>query len=184
MPTAIGTVLASARGAERVMPRLHHSVRAIAASTATASPATISRYFGVTPRMSGTIIADMVKQTCLATRKQHVLRFLIVPRVPFTNNEAERDGCMMKVKRKISGGFRSLEGATNFAIIRSAIGTALKQGWNVIQVLSQDFKDPRRQVASRLTGSGAKPHGAMAGAECGGTTKPGQSDESLHWESS
>jgi hypothetical protein len=66
--------------------------------------------------MSGTIIADMAKQTCLATRKQHVLRFLIVPRVPFTNNEAERDGCMMKVKRKISGGFRSLEGATNFAI--------------------------------------------------------------------
>jgi hypothetical protein len=70
MPTAIGTVLVSARGAERVTPR----------------------------------------QTCLATRKQHVLRFLIVPRVPFTNNEAERDGCMMKVKRKISGGFRSPRG--------------------------------------------------------------------------
>jgi transposase len=76
----------------------------------------------------------------LATRKQDVLRFLIDPRVPFTNNEAERDGRMMKVKQKISGGFRSLEGATNFAIIRSAIGTALKQGWNVIQVLSQDSK--------------------------------------------
>jgi hypothetical protein len=41
---------------------------------------------------------------------------------------------------KISGGFRSLERATNFAIIRSAIGTALKQGWNVIQVLSEDSK--------------------------------------------
>jgi hypothetical protein len=32
----------------------------------------------------------------------------------------------------------------NFAIIRCAIGTAMKQGWDVIQVLSQDFKDPRR----------------------------------------
>jgi hypothetical protein len=47
------------------MPRLQHSVRAIAASRATASPATISSYFGVTPRMSGTIIADMAKQTAI-----------------------------------------------------------------------------------------------------------------------
>jgi hypothetical protein len=47
------------------MPRLHHSVSAIAASGATASPATISSYFGVTPRMSGTIIADMAKQTAI-----------------------------------------------------------------------------------------------------------------------
>ena len=45
------------------MPRLNHSVRAIAASRATTSPAT---YFGVTPRMSGTIIADMAKQTAIA----------------------------------------------------------------------------------------------------------------------
>ena len=74
----------------------------------------------------------------LVTRKQDVLRFLSDPRVPFTNNEAERDGRMMKVKQKISGGFRSLEGATDFATIRSVIGTAMKQGWNVIQTLGQD----------------------------------------------
>jgi hypothetical protein len=49
MPTAIGTVLASARGAEWVHARLHHSASAFAASRATASPATISSYFGVTP---------------------------------------------------------------------------------------------------------------------------------------
>jgi Transposase IS66 family len=34
----------------------------------------------------------------LATRKQDVLRFPIDPRLPFSNNEAERDGRMMKVK--------------------------------------------------------------------------------------
>ena len=45
---------------------------------------------------------------------------------------------MMKVKQKISGGFRSLEGATDFATIRSVIGTAMKMGWNVIQTLGQD----------------------------------------------
>ena len=47
---------------------------------------------------------------------------------------------MMKIKQKVSGGFRSLQGATDFAIIRSAIGTALKWCWNVIQALSQDSK--------------------------------------------
>jgi transposase len=74
----------------------------------------------------------------LAERRQDVLRFLANPNVPFTNNEAERDGRMMKVKQKISGGFRSLEGAADFAVIRSFISTAKKQGWNVIQALTQD----------------------------------------------
>ena len=74
----------------------------------------------------------------LAERRQDVLRFLADPNVPFTNNQAERDARMMKVKQKISGGFRSLEGAVAFAMIRSFISTAKKQGWNIIQALTQD----------------------------------------------
>jgi transposase len=76
----------------------------------------------------------------LANRRQDVLRFLTDPNVPFTNNQAERDVRMMKVKQKISGSFRSLEGALDFAVIRSFISTAKKQGWNVIQALTQDSK--------------------------------------------
>ena len=74
----------------------------------------------------------------LATRKEDTLRFLHDPAVPFTNNQAERDGRMMKLRQKISGGFRSLEGATDFAVIRSFISTAKKQGWNIIDGLTQD----------------------------------------------
>jgi transposase len=74
----------------------------------------------------------------LCGRKHDVLRFLADPAVPFTNNQAERDVRMMKVKQKISGGFRSLEGAMDFAVVRSFISTAKKQGWNVIQALTQD----------------------------------------------
>src|SRR4051812_46760576 len=59
----------------------------------------------------------------LETRKGDVLRFLTDPAVPFTNNEAERDGRMMKVRQKISGGFRSEQGARDFAVIRSLIAT-------------------------------------------------------------
>ncbi len=55
---------------------------------------------------------------CVATRNQDVLRFLIDPRVPFTNNEAERSARMMKVKQKICSGFRNLQRATDFTIIR------------------------------------------------------------------
>ena len=57
------------------------------------------------------------------------------PRTPFTNNEAERDLRMAKLRQKISGGFRSERGAYNFARMRAVIATARKQGWNVLQTL-------------------------------------------------
>jgi transposase len=72
----------------------------------------------------------------LETRKQDVLRFLVQPAVPFTNNQAERDGRMMKLRQKISGGFRSEHAATEFGIIRSLLSTAKKQQWNMLQTLT------------------------------------------------
>ena len=72
----------------------------------------------------------------LSVRKPDVLRFLFNPDVPFTNNLAERDGRMMKLRQKISGGFRSQGGAADFAVIRSLLSTAKKQGWDILQTLT------------------------------------------------
>jgi transposase len=73
------------------------------------------------------------------------LRFLRDPTIPFSNNQAERDGRLMKLRQKISGGFRSLEGAMEFALIRSFISTARKQRWNIIEALT---RDPANQAES------------------------------------
>ena len=72
----------------------------------------------------------------LSIRKQDVLRFLIDPTVPFTKNLAEQDGRMMKPRQKITGGFRSEDGAKDLAVIRSVLSTARKQGWNMLQTLN------------------------------------------------
>jgi transposase len=74
----------------------------------------------------------------LSTRKHDVLRFLTDPSVPFTNNLAEQDDRMMKLRQKISSGFRSEDGAKDFAVIRSVLSTARKQGWNMLQTLTSN----------------------------------------------
>ena len=65
-----------------------------------------------------------------------VLRFLSQQDVPFTNNQAERDLRRMKLKQKISGGFRSPDSANAFATIRSVLSTAHKQGSKLLDVLT------------------------------------------------
>ena len=80
----------------------------------------------------------------LSIRKQDVLRFLSDLTVPFTNNLAEQAARMMKLRQKISGGFRSAAGAADFAVIRSLLSTAKKQGWNMLDTLAAD---PKRLIA-------------------------------------
>ncbi len=72
----------------------------------------------------------------LKTFKTETLRFMSDFDVPFTNNLAEQDLRMMKVKMKISGCFRTLDGAKIFASLRSVVSTARKQGANILQTLA------------------------------------------------
>ena len=78
-----------------------------------------------------------------------MLRSLTDPRVPFTKNLAERDGRMMKLRQKISGGFRSDDSAKDFAVIRSLLSTARKQEWDLLAILTGD---PAHLIANLRSG--------------------------------
>lgn len=69
-----------------------------------------------------------------------VLRFLDNPVVPFTNNQGENDIRMTKVQQKISGCFRSMEGAKVFCRNRSYISTCRKNGVSATEALNMLFE--------------------------------------------
>ncbi len=105
-----------------------------AAHTAQSPPVSLSKKQGRPKQSASKNLLD-----ALLERAEDVLAFLDDLTLPFTNNLAERDLRMIKVQQKISGTFRSADGATAFCIIRSYLSTMRKQGRSMLPALKAVF---------------------------------------------
>lgn len=76
----------------------------------------------------------------LINYEEDVLRFMENPIVPFTNNRGENDLRMTKVQQKISGCFRSMDGARIFCRVRGYLSTCRKQGLSASQAMQLVFE--------------------------------------------
>src|SRR3989475_5915473 len=78
------------------------------------------------------------------------LRFMTDPLVPFTNNQCENDLRMTKVQQKISGCFRSFEGAQIFCRVRCYLSTCRKHDIPPTEALQALFEGRLTEIISRL----------------------------------
>ncbi len=78
------------------------------------------------------------------------LRFMTDPLVPFTNNQCENDLRMTKVQQKISGCFRSFEGAQIFCRVRSYLSTCRKHDIQPTEALQALFEGRLSDIIARL----------------------------------
>ena len=99
----------------------------------------------------------------LDNHREKVLAFMHDFNIPFDNNLAERDIRMMKVQQKVSGPFRSQEGAKAFSRIRSYISTARKNAIGALDAIARVFAGDPFVPGSACTASVLTPHPSAGG---------------------
>ncbi len=126
---------AKAAGRKRLgksaLGELHLSYRAVIAQGFTENPG-LAEHTGekIKRTKSQNLLLRLDRHERDATRFAHDFS------VPFSNNRAESDIRMVKLQQKISGCFRTKEGAERYLTVRSYISTARKQGQDTLGVLS------------------------------------------------
>ncbi len=118
------------RGETTLDPMTLHSVRVrygilIARGFAANPPPATAKRHGYAKKAHNLLLR-------LDAQRADVLRFCSDFRAPFTNNQAERDIRMVKLQQKISGSWRTTEGARSFCAIRSYISTLKKNQRDVL----------------------------------------------------
>jgi transposase-like protein len=96
---------------------------------------TLERALAVHPPRSGKQAPARNLALRLAGRREEFLHFTTDFSVAFSNNCAEQAIRMIKVKTKVSGGFRTLPGAQTFLAIRGYISTIRKNGLHAADAL-------------------------------------------------
>ena len=91
------------------------------------------------PRESPIVGAARKLVNRLNAKRDQVLFFMRDFRVPFDNNQAERDLRMLKAKQKVSGCFRTEKGAAEFCQMRSYVSTMKKQGHGIMEAIKSVF---------------------------------------------
>jgi transposase len=114
-----------------VLGELHDSYRAVIAAGYEENPALREQITGWRPKRSKA--QNLLLR--LDEREDQALRFAHDFRVPFDNNLSERDLRMVKLQQKISGCWRTQDGARAFLAVRSYTSTARKHGQRPLDVL-------------------------------------------------
>jgi len=91
------------------------------------------------PRESPIVAAARKLVNRLGAKRDEILLFMTDFRVPFDNNQAERDLRMLKVKQKVSGCFRTEKGADGFCRMRSYVSTMKKQGYEIMEAIKSVY---------------------------------------------